>query len=89
MTGSASGSGRRGWKERGNGGSGACTISGGKLTLGTVPGAEEGKEREGEWCGTGAYAADGGMLILELDDGAVGHGGRSGVRPGLWMVLRC
>ncbi len=70
-------------------GSGACTISGGKLTLGTVPGAEEGREREGEWCGTGAYAANGGMLILELDDGAVGHGGRSGVRPGLWMVLRC
>ncbi len=39
--------------------------------------------------GTGAYAANGGMLILELDDGAVGHGGRSGVRPGLWMVLCC
>ncbi len=60
-----------------------------KLTLGTVPGAEEGREREGEWCGTGAYAANGGLIILELDDGAVGHGGRSGVRPGLWMVLRC
>ncbi len=44
---------------------------------------------EGEWCGTGAYAANGGMLILELDDEAVGHGGRSGVRPGLWMVQRC
>ncbi len=58
MTGSASGSGRRGWKERG-------------------------------MVGTGAYAANGGMLILELDDGAVGHGGRSGVRPGLWMVLCC
>ncbi len=47
------------------------------------------KKKRGERCGTGAYAANGGMLILELDDGAVGHGGRSGVRPGLWMVLRC
>ncbi len=57
--------------------------------LGLFLGAEEGREREGEWCGTGAFAANGGMLILELDGGAEGHGGRSGFRPGLWMVLRC
>ncbi len=40
-------------KRGGMAGSAACTISGGKLTLGTVPGAEEGREREGEWWAPG------------------------------------
>ncbi len=85
MTGSASGSGIRGWKERGKWrAAGLAPLAEASSCLGLFLGAEEGREREGEWWGTGAYAANGGMLILELYDGA-----RSGVRPGLWMVLRC
>ncbi len=45
-------------------GVGACTISGGGLTLGTAPGAEESGGKRGGMAGFGACAISGGGLTL-------------------------
>ncbi len=52
----------------------ACAISGGGLTLGSAPGADETRGRRGGMVGIGASAFRGGSLTLELYGGAVGHG---------------